>query len=114
MGINHAKQNKKKLKNLKENLSIGFFFGVLIILCFLVFIFHFLLTVDAEMKDERVKAESMRYNVVSKELNVSRKHLLVEKRAFSDLYEVNANGDLYLVEFNDDCTKLKRIVKDSK
>ncbi|MCA1181415.1 hypothetical protein MH050_03420 [Bacillus licheniformis] len=116
MGINHAKQNKKKLKNLKENLSIGFFCGVPIILflCFLVFAFHFLSIAVAEMKDERVKAESMRYNVVSKELNVSRKHLLVEKRAFSDLYEVIANGDHYLVEFNDDYTKLKRLVKDSK
>lgn len=116
MGINNAKQHKKKLENLRENLSIGLFLlGVpIIFLCFLVFIVHFLSNAVAEMEDERVKAESMRYNVVSKELNVSRKHLLVEKRPFSDLYEVNANGDHYLVEFNEDCTKLKRIVKDSK
>ncbi|MEK4448609.1 hypothetical protein N1I81_22505 [Bacillus sp. FSL M8-0052] len=92
MGINHAKQNKK---NLKENLSMGLFLlGVpIIFLCFLVFVVHFLSNAVAEMEDERAKAESMRYNVVSKELNVSRKHLLVEKRVFSDLYEVNANGD---------------------
>ncbi|MED1738144.1 hypothetical protein P4U97_01165 [Bacillus swezeyi] len=114
MGIkNHDKQDKEKLEDLKDGLCVGLFFvGVpVILLCLVVY-----LVSDAfgYIEDKRAKAESVRYEVVSKELNVSQKHLLVEKRVFSDLYEVNANGDHYLVEFNDDCTKLKRIVKDSK
>ncbi|MEC1050920.1 hypothetical protein P9B97_02335 [Bacillus paralicheniformis] len=44
MGINNAKQHKKKLENLRENLSIGLFLlGVpIIFLCFLVFIVQYL------------------------------------------------------------------------
>ncbi|MCY9145423.1 hypothetical protein [Bacillus sp. T9C1] len=67
---------------------------------------------DQSLNLELDKEESSRYELVAKELNISKKHLLIEPRLFSHLYDVNADGDRYTVEFNDDYTKIETIVKE--
>ncbi|KAF2423352.1 hypothetical protein NSQ76_20630 [Bacillus sp. FSL M8-0256] len=65
-----------------------------------------------QMNEQSEQEESRRYELVAHELNVSKKHLQIESRFFSSWYDVNADGDHYTVEFNDDYTKVEKIVKE--
>lgn len=65
-----------------------------------------------QMNEQSEQEESRRYELVANELNVSKKHLQIESRFFSSWYDVNADGDHYTVEFNDDYTKVEKIVKE--
>ncbi len=96
-------------------------YAVIFIASFLMFIMGTRLLLDSandagqdlsSINQEIETEESSRYELVAKELNISKKHLLIESRLFSHLYTVNADGDRYIVEFNDDCTKIEKIVKE--
>ncbi|KIN40254.1 hypothetical protein ACFVL4_18825 [Bacillus subtilis] len=96
-------------------------YAVIFIATFLIFIGGAILLLNSandaardfsSVNQELEKEESSRYELVAKELNISKKHLLIESRLFSHLYDVNADGDHFTVEFNDDCTKIEKIVKE--
>ncbi|MGG3102104.1 hypothetical protein ABEP12_02255 [Bacillus velezensis] len=65
-----------------------------------------------QLHEQSDQKESRRYELVAHELNVSKKHLKIESRFFSSWYDVNADGDHYTVEFNDDYTRVEKIVKE--
>ncbi|MGG1338518.1 hypothetical protein ABE196_19020 [Bacillus subtilis] len=63
--------------------------------------------------------EAARYELVSEELKISKKHILIEERPSLPIlslfetaqYYVYTDHDSYTVQFNDDFTELKTILK---
>lgn len=67
------------------------------------------LTQDDELTSEEL--HSKRVALVSQELDVEEKSILLEKRVLAEGYNVTANGTEYIAVFNDNATEIVTFTK---